>query len=155
MWLRKCQLFTYKVVNMWNWGALVQPTILIIYDRLCSLLHTTDLLKNGCLACIGSSYDKNTKMGAFVSLLEHHCLWYIYICYVNQILVRQVLSPTLCMCSSLCHCFWFHASMDKWIIKRMVYQTRLSRDECVSGRARGRGSKSKGWRIKTEGWYAM
>ena len=69
-------------------GALVQLTILIIYDRLCSLLHTTDLLKNGCLACIGSSYDKNTKMGAFVTLLEHLCLSYIYIYYVNQILVE-------------------------------------------------------------------
>jgi hypothetical protein len=71
-------------------GALVQLTTLIIYDRLCSLLHATDLLKNGCLPCISSSYDKNTKMGAFVSLLqvEHHCLWYIYICDVNQNLVE-------------------------------------------------------------------
>ena len=58
-------------------GTLVQLTTFIIYNRLCSMLHTTDLLQNGGLACIGSSYDKNTKMGAFVSLLEHRCLWYI------------------------------------------------------------------------------
>ena len=39
-------------------------------DGLCSLCYTTNLLKDGCLACISSSYDKNAKMGTSVLLSE-------------------------------------------------------------------------------------
>ena len=48
-------------------------TILVMYydDGLCSLCYTTDLLKDGCLASIGSSYDKNAKIGTYVLLPEH------------------------------------------------------------------------------------
>lgn len=46
-------------------------SILVIYDGLCPILHTTNFLKDGGLASISPAYDKNTKMMAFVSLLEH------------------------------------------------------------------------------------
>jgi hypothetical protein len=39
-------------------------------NGLCSLCYTTNLLKDGCLASIGSSYDKNAKMGTSVLLPE-------------------------------------------------------------------------------------
>ena len=46
-------------------------------DRFCSLFYTTNLLKDGCLASIGSSYDKNAKMGTSVLIPEfcniHSC----------------------------------------------------------------------------------
>ena len=58
-------------------------TILIIYDWLCSLLYTTNLLQNGCLACIGPSYDENTKIGTFELLLELHNLFHICYKYGN------------------------------------------------------------------------
>ena len=45
-------------------------TILVIYDGLCPLFHTTNFLKDGGLACISPSYDENTEMMAFVSLFE-------------------------------------------------------------------------------------
>ena len=51
----------------------IQLTLLVMYnDGLCSLCYTTNLLKDGCLASIGSSYDKNAKMGTLV-LLPQHC----------------------------------------------------------------------------------
>ena len=51
--------------------ALIQLTHLVMYNNgLCSLCYTTNLLKNGCLSSIGSSYDKNTKMGTSVLIPE-------------------------------------------------------------------------------------
>ena len=53
---------------MW---AFIQLTLLVIYnDGLCSLCYTTNFLKDGCLASIGPSYDKNAKMRTFVLLPE-------------------------------------------------------------------------------------
>ena len=40
-------------------------------DGLCSFFYTTNLLKDGCLASIGSSYDKNAKMRTSVLIPEH------------------------------------------------------------------------------------
>ena len=52
--------------------AFIHLTLLVTYnDGLCSLCYTTNLLKDCCLASIGSSYDKNAKMGTFVLLCEH------------------------------------------------------------------------------------
>ena len=42
-----------------NWDWL---TILVIYDGICSLCCTTDLLKDGCLACISPPNDKDAKV---------------------------------------------------------------------------------------------
>ena len=67
-----------KVAGVYH---LIQLTILVIYNRLCSLLYTTDFLKNCSLACISPSYNENTEMGTFVSLLEHHYMFWICICY--------------------------------------------------------------------------
>ena len=39
-------------------------TILVIYDGVCCLCYTTNLLKDGCLACIGPSNDKDAKVWA-------------------------------------------------------------------------------------------
>ena len=39
-------------------------------DRFCSLVYTTDFLKDGCLASIGSSYNKNTEMGTSILIPE-------------------------------------------------------------------------------------
>ena len=39
-------------------------TILVIYDGLCPLCYTTDLLKDGCLACISPPNDKDAKVWA-------------------------------------------------------------------------------------------
>ena len=39
-------------------------TILVIYDGLCPLCYTTNLLKDGCLACISPPNDKDAKVGA-------------------------------------------------------------------------------------------
>ena len=55
-------------------------TILIIYNGLCPLLYTTNLLQNSCLACISPSYNENTKMGTFKLLLELHNLFHIQVC---------------------------------------------------------------------------
>ena len=41
-----------------------QPTMLVIYDGLCCLCYTTNLLKDGCLACISPSNDKDVKVWA-------------------------------------------------------------------------------------------
>ena len=50
----------------------IQLTLLVIYDDgLCSLCYTTNLLKDSGLASIGSSYDKNAKMGTSVLIPEH------------------------------------------------------------------------------------
>lgn len=68
--------------------AFVQLTILIIYDRLCSLFFTTDLLKNCCLACVGPAYDKDTKTGTVVALLEYFHIPYICINYKLNILYK-------------------------------------------------------------------
>ena len=58
----------YKKVH-WTF---IQLTLLVMYnDRLCSLFYTTNFLKDGCFACIGSSYDKNSKMGTSVLIPEH------------------------------------------------------------------------------------
>ena len=56
-------------------------TIIVIYHGLCSLFYSTNLLKDGCLACIGPPHDKDTKMWAQVSFPEHFnmcpiiCAW--------------------------------------------------------------------------------
>ena len=39
-------------------------TILIIYDGLCPLCYTTNLLKDGCLACISPPNDKDAEVWA-------------------------------------------------------------------------------------------
>ena len=39
-------------------------TILVIYDGLCPLCYTTNLLKDGCLACISPPNDKDAKVWA-------------------------------------------------------------------------------------------
>ena len=53
-------------------------TILVIYDRLCPLFHTTNLLKDGCFSCICPSYDENSEVRALVSLFEHiECHFYM------------------------------------------------------------------------------
>ena len=57
-------------------------TILIIYDGFGSLAYATDLLKNGCFACISPSYDKNTKMRTFIALLEGCSRFWLY-CYIH------------------------------------------------------------------------
>jgi hypothetical protein len=41
-----------------------QLTIFVIYDGLCCLCHTTNLLKDGCLACISPPNDKDAKVWA-------------------------------------------------------------------------------------------
>jgi hypothetical protein len=74
--------------------AFVQLTILIIYDRLCSLFCTTDLLKNSCLACIGPAYDKNTKTGTVVALLEYFHILHICINYKLNIILYKFSWPT-------------------------------------------------------------
>ena len=57
------------MMHQWDF---IQLTLLVMYnDRFCSLLYTTNLLQDGCFASIGSSYDKNVKMGAFVLIPEH------------------------------------------------------------------------------------
>ena len=59
----------------------MQLTLLVIYnDGLCSLFYATNLLKDGCLASIGSSYNKNAKMGALVLLPEHGDILYMRNC---------------------------------------------------------------------------
>ena len=51
--------------------AFIQLTLLVMYnDGFCSLFYTTNLLKDGCLASICSSYDKNAKMGTSVLTFE-------------------------------------------------------------------------------------
>ena len=49
-------------------------------DGLCSLFYTTNLLKDGRLASIGSSYDKNAKMGASVLPPEHGDILHMWSC---------------------------------------------------------------------------
>ena len=39
-------------------------TILVIYDGVCSLCYTTNLLKDGCLPCISPPNDKDAEMWA-------------------------------------------------------------------------------------------
>ena len=52
--------------------AFIQLTLLVMYNNgLCSLFYTTNLLKDGCLASIGSSHDKNMEIGTSVLLPEH------------------------------------------------------------------------------------
>ena len=46
-------------------------TVLIIYDGFGPLGYTTNLLKNCCLASISPSYDQDTKMRTFISILEN------------------------------------------------------------------------------------
>jgi hypothetical protein len=46
-------------------------TMLIVYDRFGPLGYTTNLLKNCGLASIGPSYDQDTKMRTFISILEN------------------------------------------------------------------------------------
>ena len=41
-----------------------QLTILVIYYGLCCLCYTTNLLKDGCLACISPPNDKDAKVWA-------------------------------------------------------------------------------------------
>ena len=51
--------------------AFIQPTLLVMYDDgICSLCYTTNLLKDGCLTSICSSYDKNAKVVTFVLFPE-------------------------------------------------------------------------------------
>ena len=55
--------------------AFIQLTLLVMYnDGFWSLFYTTNLLKDGCLASIGSSYDKNAKMGTSVLIHEILCM---------------------------------------------------------------------------------
>jgi hypothetical protein len=55
-----------------HWPFIQLFTLLVTYnDGLCSLCYTTNFLKDGCLASIGSSYNKNAKMVTFVSFPEH------------------------------------------------------------------------------------
>ena len=72
-WYQMCftryQFFTWQVEHKKVYSAFIQLTLLVIYtDRLCSLCYTTNLLKDGCLASIGSAYDKDAKMGTSVLL---------------------------------------------------------------------------------------
>ena len=61
--------------------ALIQLTLLVIYnDGLCSLCYPTNLLKDCCLACISSSYDKNAKAGTSVVLPKLYDTLHICIC---------------------------------------------------------------------------
>ena len=54
-----------------NW-LFIQLTLLVMYDDgFCSLCYTTNLLKDGCLSSISSSYDENAKMGTSVMNPEH------------------------------------------------------------------------------------
>ena len=46
-------------------------TMLIIYKGFSPLGYTTNLLKNCCLASISPSYDQDTKMRTFISILEN------------------------------------------------------------------------------------
>ena len=46
-------------------------TMLIIYNGFSPLGYTTNLLKNCCLASISPSYDQDTKMRTFISILEN------------------------------------------------------------------------------------
>ena len=58
--------------------AFIQLTLLVMYnDGFCSLFYTTNLLKDSCLASIGSSYDKNAKMGTSVLIPEHCDILYM------------------------------------------------------------------------------
>jgi hypothetical protein len=41
-----------------------RPTILVIYDGFCPLCYPTNLLKDGCLACISPPNDKDAKVWA-------------------------------------------------------------------------------------------
>ena len=41
-----------------------QLTIIVMYDGLCPLCYSTNLLKDGCLACISPPNDKDAKMWA-------------------------------------------------------------------------------------------
>ena len=68
--------------GIWDTGAwdFIQLTHLVIYDRFYSLFNTTNLLKDGCLASIGSSYDENAKMGTFVSFPEHFYILHLCNC---------------------------------------------------------------------------
>ena len=52
-------------------------------DRFCSLFYTTNLLKDGCLASICSSYDKNAKTGTSILNPEHCDILYMHSCKVN------------------------------------------------------------------------
>ena len=61
--------------------AFSQLTLLVTYSEgICSLYYTTNLLKDGCLACISSSYNKNAKRGASVLLPEVCDILHICIC---------------------------------------------------------------------------
>ena len=64
----------------WNLGF----TILIIYDRFCSLSYTTDLLKDRCFPCISPSYNKNAEMLASIIFLEHYNIFLIDIWCLSQ-----------------------------------------------------------------------
>ena len=48
-------------------------------DGLCSFSYTTNLLKDGCLACIGSSYDKNAETFASVLFPEMYDIQVLHI----------------------------------------------------------------------------
>ena len=64
-----------------HWAFIITLTLLVIYnDGLCSLRYTTNLLKDGCLACISSSYDKDSKTMTSVVLLELCDIHHIGIC---------------------------------------------------------------------------
>jgi len=45
--------------------------MLVIYGGVCPLCYTTNLLKDGCLACISPSNDKDVKVWAQIAFLEH------------------------------------------------------------------------------------
>ena len=61
--------------------GLIQLTLFVIYDDgLCSLCYTTNLLKDGCLASIGSPYDKDAKMGTSVLFPQYCDILHMCIC---------------------------------------------------------------------------
>ena len=72
MWCRMTGLFE-QMHYLWKYLVLGFQfnTILVIYDGSGSLCNTTNFLKNSCLPCICSSNDKNAKVGALITLLEH------------------------------------------------------------------------------------
>ena len=72
--------------------SFIQLTYLVMYNNgLCSLCYTTNFLKDGCLSSIGSSYNKNAKMGTSVLLPEQCDILHICNCKepVNFIFWRR------------------------------------------------------------------
>ena len=66
-----------------TYWAFIPLTLLVMYnDGFCSFPYTTNLLKDGCFACIGPSYDKNAETGASVLFPEMYDI--LRICSCND-----------------------------------------------------------------------